>query len=98
MGDDSDTTLVDLIPADQSGPEDQMLAADSTRILSELLNTLDDRARYAVTARFGLIDGTKRSFREVGDDLGVTAEAARRLVKRAVDGLRDDAVKVLSAA
>ncbi len=98
VGDDSDTTLVDLIPADQSGPEDQMLAADSSRILSELLNTLDDRARYAVTARFGLIDGTKRSFREVGDDLGVTAEAARRLVKRAVDGLRDDAVKVLSAA
>ena len=97
VGDDSDTTLVDLIAADQASPEDTLVAADGTRLLSELLGSLDDRARYAVTARFGLLDGEKRSFREVGDDLGVTAEAARRLVKRAVDGLRDDAARILAA-
>ena len=97
VGDDSDTTLVDLIAADQESPEDTLIAADGTRLLTELLGSLDDRARYAVTARFGLIDGEKRSFREVGDDLGVTAEAARRLVKRAVDGLRDDAARILAA-
>ena len=45
----------------------------------------------------GLLDGEKKSFREVGEDLGVTAEAARRLVKRAVDDLRDDAAKILVA-
>jgi RNA polymerase primary sigma factor len=97
VGDESDTTLVDLIPAEQTSPEQMLIASEDGRLLGELLGSLDDRARYAVTARFGLIDGEKRSFREVGDDLGVTAEAARRLVKRAVDGLRDDAARILAA-
>jgi RNA polymerase primary sigma factor len=66
-------------------------------VLDDLLGSLDRRARFAVEARFGLIDGNKRSFREVGEDLGVTAEAARRLVQRAVAGLRDDAAKILAA-
>src|SRR5918994_1510578 len=43
-------------------------------------------------------DGRKRSYREVGEELGVTAEAARRLVKRAVDAVRDEAVARSSAA
>jgi RNA polymerase primary sigma factor len=36
-------------------------------------------------------DGERKSFRQVGEELGVTAEAARRLVSRAVDSLREDA-------
>jgi RNA polymerase primary sigma factor len=97
VGDDTDTTLVDLVPSGGMSPEDELVAEEGTRLLNDLLGTLDDRARYAVTARFGLIDGQKRSFREVGDDLGVTAEAARRMVKRAVEGLRDDAARILAA-
>ena len=65
-------------------------------LLDELLGTLDGRARFAVEARFGLLDGERKSFREVGESLGVTAEAARRLVSRAVAGLRDDAERILS--
>ena len=53
---------------------------------------LDPRAREAVEQRFGLQDGQRRSYREVGEDLGVTAEAARRLVKRAVNTVRDRAL------
>ncbi len=98
VGDDGDTTLVDLLPADQTSPEDTVLARVDSQLLDDLLASLDDRARFAVEARFGLIDGQKHSFREVGEGLGVTAEAARRLVKRAVESLRDDAAKVLAAA
>jgi RNA polymerase primary sigma factor len=72
------------------------MALVDTELLDELLGTLDDRARYAVEARFGLLDGERKSFREVGEDLGVTAEAARRLVSRAVEGLRDDAERILA--
>jgi RNA polymerase primary sigma factor len=60
-------------------------------MLTDLLSVLEPRAKYAVEQRFGLHDGRKRSYREVGEELGVTAEAARRLVKRAVSTVRDHA-------
>jgi RNA polymerase primary sigma factor len=97
VGDDGDASLGDLIAADVITPEEAMLAGVDRELLDELLDTLDGRARYAVEARFGLVDGESKSFREVGEDLGVTAEAARRLVKRAVDDLRDDAARILVA-
>ena len=37
-------------------------------LLDELLGTLDGRARHAVEARFGLLDGERKSFREVGGE------------------------------
>ena len=67
-------------------------------MVTGLLDVLDARARYAVEQRFGLHDGRKRSYREVGEDLGVTAEAARRLVKRAVNTVRENAPAAFDAA
>ncbi len=97
IGDDGDSTLGDLVPSDTIGPEQAVIAEAEGAMLDELLGTLDTRARYAVERRFGLVDGRKCSYREVGEELGVTAEAARRLVKRAVTGLRDDAARILAA-
>jgi len=50
-----------------------------------------------VEARFGLADGEKKSFREIGLQLGVTAEAARRLVNRSLESLRGGAALILAA-
>jgi len=91
IGDDDGSELVDLIADAKPGPEDLVLAHEETTMVSSLLDILDQRARYAVEARFGLQDGRKQSYREVGDTLGVTAEAARRLVKRAVNAVREKA-------
>tara|TARA_Y100000310_G_scaffold140894_2_gene140313 strand:- start:1310 stop:2143 length:834 start_codon:yes stop_codon:yes gene_type:complete len=89
IGDDDSNELVDLLPDSKPGPEAQVMdQAEKDRALG-LLDVLDTRARYAVEQRFGLHDGRKRSYREVGEELGVTAEAARRLVKRAVSTVRD---------
>ena len=86
VGDDDGSELVDLLAADVPTPETVMVDREEEQALHDLLGVLDTRARYAVEQRFGLTDGRKRSYREVGEELGVTAEAARRLVKRAVDG------------
>ena len=74
------------------------MARAEQEMIGDLLGILDTRARYAVEQRFGLHDGRKRSYREVGEELGVTAEAARRLVKRAVDAVREEALARASAA
>ena len=96
IGDDGDSTLVDLIGDDAPSPEDHALENDRKEMIRGLLDRLDPRAQLAVARRFGLIDGESHSYREVGEELGVTAEAARRLVKRAVDELREDALVIVA--
>ena len=91
IGDDDSNELVDLLPDVNPGPEQAVMEEARETMVYDLLNVLDDRARYAVEQRFGLQDGRKRSYREVGEELGVTAEAARRLVKRAVNIVRESA-------
>jgi RNA polymerase sigma factor (sigma-70 family) len=98
VGDDDGSELVDLLAADVPTPEMVMVDREEEQALRDLLGVLDTRARYAVEQRFGLTDGRKRSYREVGEELGVTAEAARRLVKRAVDAVREEAQARASAA
>jgi len=98
IGDDDSNELVDLLPDVAPGPEFEVMAMAESEMATQLLDVLDSRARYAVEQRFGLTDGRKRSYREVGEELGVTAEAARRLVKRAVITVRDRATEVIDAA
>ena len=96
IGDEGDSTLVDLIGDDAPSPEDHALENDRKEMIRGLLDRLDPRAQLAVARRFGLIDGESHSYREVGEELGVTTEAARRLVKRAVDELREDALVIVA--
>jgi RNA polymerase primary sigma factor len=99
VGDDADgSELVDLLAADVASPEDELVNREEERFVSGLLDVLEPRARFAVERRFGLHDGRKQSYREVGEELGVTAEAARRLVKRAVNVVREAAAARASAA
>ena len=91
IGEDGEQELMDLIPDAMAGPEQVVLDQLHDEMVTNLLGKLEPRARTAVEQRFGLLDGQKRSFREVGESLGVTAEAARRIVKRAVEELREDA-------
>ncbi len=92
VGDDADgSELVDLLADSKPGPEALTLKVAEDEFVTGLLDVLEPRARYAVEQRFGLNDGRSRSYREVGEELGVTAEAARRLVKRAVGAVREEA-------
>ena len=74
VGDDGDATLGDLMANGDPTPEDAVMVGVESDLLGELLSTLEPRARYAVEARFGLLDGERKSFREVGESLGVTAD------------------------
>jgi RNA polymerase primary sigma factor len=98
VGDDDGSELIDLIADDKPGPADILVHDEEQALVGDLLGVLDDRARSAVEQRFGLTDGRKRSYREVGETLGVTAEAARRLVKRAVTAVREEALARSDAA
>ena len=97
VGDDGEQELVDLLPDAVPGPEQLVVDHMQEELVTGLLDRLEPRAKLAVEHRFGLADGQKHSFREVGEILGVTAEAARRIVKRAVDEIKLD-VEAIAAA
>ncbi|WP_420432007.1 sigma-70 family RNA polymerase sigma factor [Candidatus Poriferisocius sp.] len=88
VGDDNNSELVDLQPDSGPGPEDMVLAADQLAMLTELLDVLDERSRFALEMRYGLIDGQKHSYRAIGEVLGLTSEAVRRVIGRSLDSVR----------
>ncbi len=97
VGEDGDATMGDLIASSGVSPEDVVMAAVDSELIDQLLGTLDARARRAVEMRFGLFDGERKNFREIGEELSISPEAARRLVGRAIGNLREDADQVLAA-
>ena len=98
VGDDDGSELIDLLADDNAGPETIVMARAEEDYATGLLEVLEPRARYAVEQRFGINDGRKRSYREVGEELGVTAEAARRMVKRAVNTVKTEVASRSDAA
>ncbi len=54
------------------------------------LRRLPGDQREAITLRFGLADGRPRSYREIADELGVSATSVRRTCDRALATLRGE--------
>ena len=78
VGDDDGSELIDLIADDKPGPEAIARARGGAGPRRRPARRPRRPGPLAVEQRFGLTDGRKRSYREVGETLGVTAEAARR--------------------
>jgi RNA polymerase primary sigma factor len=91
VGEAEDSTFGDLLADRTDGPEGVVVDRAHLDAVVGLLHRLAPRARRAVQLRIGLDDGRVRSFREIGAELGVTAEAARRLVNQALEQLRVEA-------
>ena len=98
VGEDGDSSLGDLLSDDVAGPEDVVVGQAHEDTVVGLLELLGPRPRKAVELRLGLGDGRGRSYREVGEEIGVTSEAARRMVKRAMEQLKLEAAELGLAA
>ncbi len=61
-----------------------------SKVLSEMMENLDDRERQIIRARFGFDeDGKKTSFSYLGKRMGISKERVRQLANRALDKLRE---------
>ena len=72
--------------------EDKDLVTDwhNHELVERALGKMTPRVREMVRHRFGLDDGIEKTFREIGDIVGVSAESARRAVSKALSGLASD--------
>jgi RNA polymerase primary sigma factor len=98
VGAEGEHELVDLVPDHTPGPEDLLTAAADERLVDELLGCLEPRQRLAVERRFGIFDGQRRTYREIGEELDLPTESVRRLIRRALARLEPEVAAVLAAA
>ncbi|MDQ5807488.1 MAG: sigma-70 family RNA polymerase sigma factor, partial [Actinomycetota bacterium] len=88
LGDDGAVGTFGELIADPLAEEayERVLDAIESEELLGLLSGLADRERAILRARYGL-DGDERSLRDIGADLGLSAERVRQLERRALGKL-----------
>jgi RNA polymerase primary sigma factor len=90
IGDGLDT-LGTLVASDDEGPDEAAERNVAREQIDALLDHLDATSAFAVAARFGLRGHEPATFAVIAEQLGVTPQAARRRVERAIAKLRTHA-------
>ena len=90
IGDGPDT-LGALVASDDEGPDEAAERRVARERIEALLDHLDDTSAFAVAARFGLRGREPATFATIAAELGVTSQAVRRRVERAIVKLRPHA-------
>lgn len=88
VGEDSDSTLGQLLPSEQPSVEEEVMVDLSQRAVHEALEQLPERERTVIQLRYGLDSAEPPlPLAEIGRRLGVSAERARQLERRALTDL-----------
>jgi RNA polymerase sigma factor (sigma-70 family) len=88
-------SVADTIAA-EIGPEREWEISHAREAVGELLSLIDPTTADIIVARYGL-DGTEpRTYAEIGAEVGLSSEAARRRLVRALERLRGDAERLVA--
>jgi RNA polymerase primary sigma factor len=89
IGDDDSNNFAEVVQ-DESAytPYEQLEEKTVTRMLQEMVTTLDPREATILRARFGLEGGPQKTLEEVGQKFGVTRERVRQIQNIALRKLR----------
>lgn len=89
IGDDDSNNFAEVVQDENADtPYEQLEEKTVTRMLQEMVKTLDPREATILRYRFGLDGGTEKTLEEVGDKFGVTRERVRQIQNIALNKLR----------
>ena len=91
MGADDTQVLAEMIADNQQPlPEHTLMQASNTPLVEAMLAQLEPRERTILELRFGLdgYEGPPRTFKEIGELVGLTRERVRQLEKKALAQLK----------
>lgn len=91
MGVDETQAISEIVADDEDlRPEKPMMDASVAPLVGKLLEKLEPRERRIMELRFGLdgYDGPPRTFKEIGQAVGLTRERVRQLEKKALSDLK----------
>ena len=90
VGEEGETELGSLIPADGPGPLEEVALALEEQSIRRALNGLDPSAREIIELRFGIGGGDPLPLREVANRTGLSPEGVRKLERRALRKLAEE--------
>ena len=89
IGDDDSNKFADIVQDENAATPYQRLEDKTvTKMLQEMVKTLDTREATILRYRFGLEGGTEKTLEEVGEKFGVTRERIRQIQNLALNKLR----------
>lgn len=87
-GDEDATLGIFLEDLTAPQPYETLVREELTHILSELLDTLNDRQKQILRLRHGMEDGICYSLEQISSVLGISKERVRQIEKQAIDKLK----------
>jgi len=91
VGEDGETSLGDLLPADGPLPEELAEISNRRQLISDAIQSIPSSERRVLELRFGLLAGTEpTTLAQTGRDLGVTPERARQLEEQGLRRLAEN--------
>jgi len=89
IGDEDSNNFAEVVQDEAADtPYEQLEEKTVTKMLQEMVKTLDPREATILRARFGLDGGPERTLEEVGEKFGVTRERVRQIQNIALKKLR----------
>lgn len=89
IGDDDSNNFAEVVQDENADtPYEQLEEKTVTRMLQEMVKTLDEREATILRYRFGLDGGSEKTLEEVGQRFGVTRERVRQIQNIALAKLR----------
>src|ERR1043165_2637444 len=89
IGDDDSNNFAEVVQDENADtPYEHLEEKTVTRMLQEMVKTLDEREATILRARFGLDGGPQKTLEEVGQKFGVTRERVRQIQNIALKKLR----------
>src|SRR3974390_1548146 len=89
IGDEEEKNFAEVVQDESADtPYEQLEEKTVTRMLQEMVKTLDPREATILRARFGLDGGPQKTLEEVGQKFGVTRERVRQIQNIALRKLR----------
>jgi len=89
IGDEDSNNFAEVVQDESADtPYEQLEEKTVTRMLQEMVKTLDNREATILRARFGLDGGVQKTLEEVGQKFGVTRERVRQIQNIALRKLR----------
>ncbi|NLK08341.1 MAG: RNA polymerase sporulation sigma factor SigK [Firmicutes bacterium] len=84
----NEITLIDILGSDADEVPDQVELAVEREKLREMLQGLGAREKMVLVLRYGLVDGVRKTQREISKKLGISRSYVSRIEKRAITKLQ----------